>query len=443
MLGWLDKAMRALAAGASNRPDPRELHAQATAARASGRSRDAIELLQQAIAVDGRIAALHFSLGTALGDVDRLDEAAEAFHRALALEPAYAAARNELGCVLENLGDRAGALREFERAIAIDPEQVDAHCNRALALLGLGDYARGWPEYEWRWRRPELQVIRGMFSRDWWRGEEIRGRTILLFAEQGFGDAIQFVRYAPLVAARGARVALDCHPPLKDLLRGMPCVAEVLNDDAEIAGYELCAPLMSLPGLLKTTIDSIPGDVPYLAAPVAAARRWRERLAQNPARVRVGFVWASSPSMGYAWRKSVPVEAFGPFAGVEGVTLYSLQAGLPADQAARRPPGFPFVDCSEELVDFSETAGLIANLDLVISVDTAVAHLAGALGKPVWTLLRRSTDWRWGATGDATPWYPTMRLFRQAKEGVWSDVIAQAAGALGGFVSATLRVPAP
>jgi tetratricopeptide (TPR) repeat protein len=323
---------------------------------------------------------------------------------------------------LQSHGDRAGALVALDDALKADPDSVEAHCNRALLLLATGDYPRGWQEFEWRWRRSELQTIRDLFAREWWSGGSLAGRTILLFAEQGYGDAIQFARYAPLVARMGARVVLDCHPPLQALFRNVEGVSAVLASDAEIADYELCAPLMSLPRLLGTSLATIPADIPYLRAAPEAASRWRERM--GGAGVRVGLVWASNPSTGHAWQKSLPPEALAPLTRVRGTTFYSLQTDL-APLSAAEACGFPVVDLSAELGDFSATAALIANLDLVISVDTAVAHLAGAMGKAVWTLLPQVADWRWEADARRSPWYPSMRLFRQRREGDWESVVEE------------------
>jgi len=362
----------------------------------------------------------------------RHEEAAAACRELIALNPLDVRAHEVLGCALASLGDAAGAATAFGSALRIDPAFVHAHCNRGLSLLSLGDYAGGWEEFEWRWKRPELQTLRNMFPGSWWDGSDLSGRTILLFAEQGFGDAIQFVRYASIVSKAGARVVVDCHPPLKALLRQVRGVTHVLEDDAEIPRYKLYCPLMSLPRLLATRPDSIPADVPYITPTKDCVDHWRGKVAPAGETMRIGLVWASNPATGYAWHKSVPLELFAPLGSIDGLRLYSLQTGLPAEHVAQLPPGLQLIDLSDGLRDFSDTAGFISNLDLVISVDTAVAHLAAAMGKTTWTLLPKVADWRWGAQGDATLWYPTMRLFRQQIAGDWSGVIAR--------VGAQLRV---
>lgn len=407
--------------------------------RLQDRSSEAIEWLQRAIAAQESMTAPHFSLGCALQSEERHEEAAAMYRQAIALDPTHSEAREHLGYALALLGDRSGALMAFDGALRIKPESANAHVNRGLVLLSIGDYGRGWEEFEWRWRRPELQTIRKMFPQLWWDGSDLSGKTILLFAEQGFGDAIQFVRYVPIISRAGARVIVDCHPPLKDLFRLTAGVAQVLEDDADIARHELCRPLMSVPRLLGTTLDSIPAEVPYLKPSAHHVEKWREKVLPSSGTLRVGLVWASNPSTGYAWHKSVSPDAFAVLGGIAGVSFYSLQTGLASGQSVHLPRSLHIVDLTEELRDFSDTAGLISNLDLVISVDTAVAHLAGALGKPVWTLLPRNADWRWGIEGERSPWYPTMRLFRQPAGGDWNGVVAQVAVALRAFANPTQR----
>jgi tetratricopeptide (TPR) repeat protein len=386
-------------------------------------------------AAAGMDASRLLSLGRTLWSEERIEEAAAALRRAVSLDPALAQAHELLGCALAQLGDRVGAIAAFDNALRIDPEFVSAHCNRGIELLSLGDYARGWQEFEWRWKRPEYQTIRKMFSQTWWDGSDLHGRTILLFAEQGLGDAMQFIRFAPLVARAGARVVVDCHPPLRALFRQAPGVAQVLESDAEIARYDLCSPLMSLPRLLGTTLDTVPAEIPYLAPSADCARRWQEKMVSTAKKIRVGLVWECNPEAGYAWRRSLPLDLFAPLAKIAGVTVFSLQVGFPSGKAAELVPGLDLVDLTEGLHDFSDTAGLVSNLDLVISVDTSVAHLAGALGKPIWVLLPQDSDWRWGVEGEGSPWYPTMRLFRQRIEGDWSEVIERLEAALREFAA--------
>jgi hypothetical protein len=371
-------------------------------------------------------AAVALRRGVALHETGRLRDAADAYRRALALDGALPGAREFLGRALASAGDYAAALPELEAAIRENPRSVHAHCVRGFALLATGDYLGGWAEYEWRWAHPDMQTIRNMFRQEWWNGSDLRGRTLLLFTEQGFGDAIQFIRFAPLLAATtGARIAVDCQPALRNLFAGVAGVAEVLQNDADIPRYDLCFPLMSAPRLLRITAQDVPRNVPYLRAPAEQTARWRSATA-SAGGLRVGLVWASNPAVIYASHKSVPAEALAPLGEVQGVSFFSLQK----DASGEVPPGLQLIDLTAGLGDFSDTAGLIANLDLVISVDTSVAHLAGAMGKPTWTLLRRVPDWRWQGRGEQSLWYPTMRLFRQQREGDWNGVVQQVARAL-------------
>lgn len=371
-----------------------------------------------------KTAAEALQAGLALHNQGRFAEAAEAYRRALGLDAALPAAQELLGRALASAGEHAAAVSALDAAIRENPGSVQAHCTRGLALLAAGEYAAAWPEYEWRWHREDLQGIRRMFSQPWWKGEDIRGRTLLVFAEQGFGDALQFVRFVPpLAAATGARIALDCHPPLKALFSRVAGVAQVLAGDDEIPRYDLCFPLMSVPGALRTTRDTLPREVPYLAASPEHAARWRETLAHSRG-FKVGLAWSSDPGAANASAKSIPLPLLAPLADIPGLSFHSVVPG--ALSGVSPAGGMRIADHSARLKDFSETAGLLANLDLVVTVDTAVAHLAAAMGKPTWVLLRRVPDWRW-QTGD---WYPDARLFRQAAEGDWPGVIASLAAAL-------------
>ncbi|MGH7345405.1 MAG: glycosyltransferase family 9 protein, partial [Candidatus Rokuibacteriota bacterium] len=253
--------------------------------------------------------------------------------------------------------------------------------------------------------------------------EDPSGRTILLCSEQGLGDTIQFARYASLVRERGARVVLGCPAPLQSLLGTVPGVAEVVADGAKLPPFDWQVPLMSLPRVFGTTVETIPGTTPYLTAGEADTELWRSKLAAGASTFKVGLAWAGHPQNRNDRRRSIPLRAFAPLAPVSGITFHSLQGGDAARQLDRAP--LPIVDHDAERYDFAGLAALVASLDLVISVDTAVAHLAGALDKPVWTLLPWAPDWRWLLGRDDSPWYPTMRLFRQPSAGDWAGVLAR------------------
>jgi hypothetical protein len=364
--------------------------------------------------------------GLALHNAARYADAAEAYRSALALDPRLPAAHELLGRALASAGDYAGALEALEAALRENPGSVNAHCTRALALLARGDYASAWPEYDWRWHREDMQTIRKLFSAPWWKGEDLRGKTLLLFAEQGFGDALQFARFVPAFAqATGARIVLDCHPPLKALLARVAGVAAVLESDDDIPRYKPCFPLMSVPGALRVTRESLPRE-PYLSASPEHVARWRDTLAHSRG-IKVGLAWSSDPGATNASAKSVPLPLLAPLADIPGLSLHNL---VPGALSGRAPAGgMKIADHSARLKDFSETAGLVAHLDLVLTVDTAVAHLAAGMGKPTWVLLRRVPDWRW----ESDDWYPGARRFRQPAEGDWQGVLASVAAALRDF----------
>jgi hypothetical protein len=263
-----------------------------------------------------------------------------------------------------------------------------------------------------------------------WQGEALGGRTILLDAEQGFGDAIQFLRYAPLVAERGGRVVVRCAPELATLFASTEGVAAVVRRGEALPAFDAVCPLPSLPRVFGTTLENVPARVPYLVPDPGKAAHWRDRLAGIPGECKVGLVWASQSSHRTAGAKSISLAALAPIGEVPGARFYSLQKGEAAREAQRPPAGMRITDLAGELRDFSDTAAVLAALDLVISVDTAVAHLAGAMARPTWTLLKFAPDWRWLLGREDCPWYPTMRLFRQAKRDDWQAPVAGLADAL-------------
>jgi tetratricopeptide (TPR) repeat protein len=365
-------------------------------------------------------------MGDALQALGRPQEALSCYEQALSLRPGYYEAVNNRGNALQSLNRHQEALASYEQARAMRPHDPEAQWNEGLALLALGELQRGWQKYEWRWQHRKLALPPRGEPATLWNGEpDIAGRTMLLYPEQGFGDAIQFVRYASRVAALGARVHLACHESLAELFGTVPGVARVLGADAESVPFDLHAPLMSLPLAFDTALETIPADVPYLAAAPAEAQEWRQRLVRLPGRRRVGLAWSGNPAFAGARAKACPVEQLLPLLGAADTAWVSLQTGAAAaDIRALVGVGRTLVDCSEHLTSFARTAAVIESLDLVITIDTAVAHLAGALGKPVWVLLPFSADWRWLVGRADSPWYPTARLFRQPRIGDWAAVIA-------------------
>jgi len=364
--------------------------------------------------------------GNVLQETGRLAEALAAYDRAVAIRPDHAEAYCNRGGALQALNRHREAIASYERALALRPDYADAHWNESLAQLCLGDLPAGFAGFEWRWRTSDAKP--GKFSQPPWLGEEtLQGKTILLHAEQGVGDCLQFVRYVPLVRARGAKVVLAVHRELKALLSGM--ADEVLAEDETLPPFDLRCPLLSLPLAFRTTLATIPAAIPYLRVEAARAAHWTARL-PNSGSPRVGLVWSGNPAHKNDQHRSILFARLAPLLALADIQYVSLQKDLrPADAEPLRSSSV--IDLAGELDDFADTAAAMVNLDLVISVDTAVAHLAGAIGKPVWILLPFSPDWRWLLDRRDSPWYPTARLFRQPHIGDWTSVIAEVAAELG------------
>lgn len=407
------------------RPDFAELHNnRGNALRHLGRFSDALASLERAIALKPGYPEAHANRSLVNLRLNRPAEALADCDRAISLKPDYSYAWVNRGNALQDLGRYDDAIASFDRAIALDPELADAHWNKALMHLTLGTFEAGWSGYEWRWRRQSGPERRD-FAQPVWRGEPLEGKTILLHAEQGFGDTIQFVRYVPLVAARGGRVVVEVPDSLKPLVASMSgAVVAVVGRSESLPPFDVHCPLMSLPLAFGTTLATIPAAVPYLRAPPERLEIWRTRLPPQPG-LRVGLVWSGKPTHRNDHNRSLAFERLAPVFAVEGVRFVSLQreyraADLPALDAC---PAVQRLD--EAFSEFADTAAAVEQLDLVISVDTAVAHLAGALGKRVWILLPAVPDWRWLLAREDSPWYPTARLFRQPQLGDWDSVIAR------------------
>ena len=393
-----------------------------------GRLDEAAAACRRAIALRPDLAEAHGTLGNVLRLQGRHAEAETALRRALALRPADAGAYNNLALVLDEQDRPHEALAVLDLGDALRPGDADTRHHRAMLLLRQGRFAEGWPEYEWRLRTRQAGGTGAPSAKSSWNGEPLRGRTILLTPEQGFGDTIQFSRYAPMVAAAGGRVLLGAPRPLVRLLRGLPGVAAVVAEGEAVPAHALECPLLSLPRAFGTTLETVPATVPYLAAPPEVQARWRERL-PDCGGFRVGLAWAGNPNQANDRRRSLPFEALAPLWAMEGVGWYSLQVGPRAADLAAAPAG-RIEDLAPELDDFAETAAAIARLDVVVTPDTAVAHLAGALGVPVLVMLSFAADWRWVRGQDRSPWYPGMRLVRQDVRRHWEPVVATIASML-------------
>jgi tetratricopeptide (TPR) repeat protein len=452
--------------------DPNYLPAQRLLAELLRERNDlagALASYERLFALDADNAITHNNFGLLLCKAKRFDEARESFARARALRPDDPAIRfNELTVLpndsglaeaidccrqaLEQNPDNANvhtnlsvslqfagrydeAVDYAERAIAIDPEHYQARFNLSLLLLLRSEFAPGWREYEYRWRLPE--VTKPNYRQPMWAGEDLEGRTILLQSEQGLGDTIQCLRYVPMVLARGGRVVLRVERVLVRLAASLAGNVVITPTNARVPEFDLWCPLLSLPRVFDTRVDSIPAPVPYLHARKAIAERWRRRLAGLPG-LKVGLVWAGSANHINDARRSVKLERLKPLFDIPGVTFVSLQVGPRSADLAALPSGAS-LDLSAELSDFAETAGAILNLDLVIAVDTSAAHLSGALGKPAWVMLPFSPDWRWLLGRDDNPWYPSLRLYRQRAPADWDGVIARVGTDLAALASETLR----
>jgi tetratricopeptide (TPR) repeat protein len=402
-----------------------------------GRLDDAIATWHRLLALAPNHAEAHAGLGNGLQQQGQVTAALAAYRQALAIKPSFPEAHYNLANTLQDDGQVGAALVHFRTAIELQPDYVEAHWNRSLALLVTGDLEAGWPEYEWRWRRRYSQRLVRPFSQPQWQGEALAGQRILLHAEQGLGDTLQFCRYAPLVAARGpAETVLEVPEPLLGVMvdsfggldiRIVPMDPNFPHIDS-LPPFDVQCPLLSLPLAFGTTLETIPAAVPYLRVNPAKAEAWRRRLAGDT-RPRVGLVWAGGvrahdpEAAATDRRRSIALAQLAPLADLDTVSWYSLQKGAPAAQAKAPPAGMALIDLMDEVRDFADTAALVAQLDLVISVDTSVAHLAAGLGKPVWLLSRFDGCWRWLLEGDDSPWYPGLRLYRQATPGAWPPVI--------------------
>jgi tetratricopeptide (TPR) repeat protein len=477
--GRLDEAAAGIRRAIDLRPDFPQAHYNLGIALAEqGMLNEAIACYQRAIDLQPQIPQMHNSLGYALAKQGMLDAAVACYHRAIALNPTYPEAHNNLGHALGQQGRLDGAIACYRRAIDLrqcyqearnnlgaalaeqrrldaavacyrgaidlDPSFAEAHFNLAIALLAQGDMAAGWQEYEWRWRMPEGIKACRIFAQPQWRGEPAAGRTLLIHAEQGFGDTLQFCRYGPLAAARGMRVIMQVPKPLVRALRLLPGVDLVVGPGEALPAFDLHCPMLSMPLAMGTTIETIPSAAAYLHADAVQVAAWRMRLAAldgpmgdslgdsmgvplGDSRPRIGLVWAGAARTGTALaavdrRRSLSADRLAPLLDLPGLHFFSLQKG---DAAATVHPRL--TDFMDEMGDFADTASLIANLDLIISVDTAVAHLAAALGKPVWLLDRFDACWRWLIGRRDSPWYPTLRLYRQPRPGDWAPVLAEVA----------------
>lgn len=390
----------------------------------------AIKEYRNAVNMEPNSAELHFNLGTALQKSGKYEDACVSFRSALELNPDHERASMNLGASLRSLGLLDEALLYLRRATVLAPDYADAQWNLALALLMSGDYINGWKAYEWRLKIPDIIIPK--FPQPFWDGSVRPDNTLLIYAEQGIGDTIQFIRYAATAREKVGRVILYCHAPLVKLLSEVNGVDHAVSAGARLPAFDLQLPLLSLPRVIGITADTITDKVPYLKADTGLINKWRSKII--PEKYKIGLVWAGNPKHLDDQNRSCKLSAFARLMKMPGVIFYSLQKRDPDAQTINRTESASLIDTGIELTDFADTAALISNMDLVISVDTAVAHLAGALGRRVWTLLPFAPDWRWMLDREDTPWYPTMRLFRQSRFGDWDGVLANVEQALKAYI---------
>jgi tetratricopeptide (TPR) repeat protein len=468
--GRSNEAVAAHRQAVALRPDrAAPLNNLANALQGIGQLDEAVAAYRRAIALEPDFPEPYSNLGNLLREMGKLDESIAVCRRAIALRPDYPEAHFNFSNALMEKGQLHESIAAGRQAMALRPDFPEAHRNLSLALLLEGDFRQGWEEYEWRSKCKDFRSRPWNFPQPQWDGSDLANRTILIHMEQGLGDAIQFARYVPLVAERGGKVIFACYPQLRRLLQGISGITTWLAPGEAIPPFDVHCPLLSLPRAFGTTLESIPAKVPYLSSEPTLSQSWQTRLAAVPSALKVGLVWAGNPSHKTDRNRSMKLADLAPVMRVSGVRFFSLQKGEAAMQAKTPPEGMELVDWTGELNDFADTAALIDNLDLVISVDTAVAHLAGAMGKPIWLMLPFAPDWRWmearegkaeggrrkvegedfdlsspapslfrlppsGFRLSSSPWYPTARLFRQPAAGDWERVIAEVADAFASLV---------
>lgn len=421
--GDLDRAERAYRAALAREPEhPLALHYLGVVHHQRGRHADALPLLERSASLVPREPEFHNNLGLVLAALDRNDEAVTAYGRALELKPVHSTAWNNLGLAQQAMNRLPEAIAAFRRAVAIAPAFAHAHWNLALALLAAGDYREGFDEYEWRLRLPELGARAPQLSIPRWQGGDLRGRTLLVTAEQGIGDALQFVRFVARLAERDVRVIVQARLELRALLATAPGVAGTVAADEPPPPCDAELPLLSLPHRLALGADDVGIPRRYLETDVVRRSTVRAAFAPDAPARRIGIAWAGASHHRNDRRRSMPLATLAPLFSLPQTRWHSLQKGAAARQVEEVPEAHGVI-ALDARSDFAGTAALVDALDAVVTVDTSIAHLAGALGKPVYVLLPFAADWRWGVAGDRTPWYPTARLFRQPAIGDWSSAI--------------------
>ena len=427
-LAEAEKIYAEILAAEPNQPDA--LHLSGVIALQSGRLEEAHQRIHKAIGVNPNVAEYYNNFGNVFVQQGKIGEAIAAFRKATILRPSYPKAFSNFGNALKKAGQFELATAAYQKAVALAPNYLEAKWNLGLLQLLQGDFAQGWAGFEQRLEIDEIRAGKRQFKEPRWNGEALNGKRILLHVEQGFGDTMQFARYASLVADRGGKVALEVPPELSRLFTGLRGVETIVARGELLPEFDIHCPLLSLPMVFGTTLATIPNSVPYLLAPNQLFEQWSHKFSAYGNRLKVGLAWAGNPRQRNDRNRSMQFDQLCELTNISGIDFFSLQVGPAAAQGATSKHFARVNDLTGELKDFADTAGLIQCLDLVVSVDTAVAHLAGALGKPVWVPLAFVPDWRWHLNRADSPWYPTMRLFRQAKPGDWSAPMREIAIAL-------------
>ncbi|MBT3305780.1 MAG: glycosyltransferase family protein [Alphaproteobacteria bacterium] len=403
------------------------LHLLGLIAFQSGILDKALALISQAIKFNPHYPEALNNMGNVLSEMGRLNDALLCFQEAIGQKPDYAMAFNHLGKTHQQLGQVDEALTGFEKAIALEPEAAEYHFNLGILYLLMGQFGEGWQEYGWRRRVTEFNHPQRPYGQPVWDGGNPDGKTIFFYPEQGLGDLFQFVRYLPQVAAQGGRVVLETPTQTARLLQNFDAADVLISSGASLENFDCHASLLDLPGILGATLETIPAPEHYISPDPELTRDWAGRLGASRD-FRIGLVWAGNAAHTNDANRSIDPGLLMPLMQIPGISMYSLQVGR--DGEAKTVFGDAVTDLASELKDFADTAAVIGNLDLVVSVDTSVAHLAGAMGRPVWTLLPFMPDWRWLLDREDSPWYPSMRLFRQHTIGDWDGVIKRLSAAI-------------
>lgn len=403
-----------------------------------GANFDAVLNYNAALSLDPNSGEIYNNRGAALAALEDYVGALRSYVRALELKPIFPQCLTNMGNVLKLVGKVSEARDTYKKAIEVDPNYIDAHVNRAFVELELGNFDIGWDEYEWRWKCGQIQPR--SFQIPVWNGEDLKDKKILIYGEQGLGDVIQFMRYATIIKEMGAYVILEVRPQLARLAATVPGVDKVVTNGDDLKEHvDFNIALLSIPRYVKMTLETIPNKIPYVSYPDFLSQVWKAKLARFT-NLKVGIVWAGSPrplqpaANAVDKRRSTNLSQWAPLEGLD-VTFISLQKEAMAEQAKTPPQGMTVVNWAHELDDLTDTAALVSNLDLVIAVDTAIVHLVGAMGKPVWLLSRHDNCWRWLGHRTDSPWYPTLRQFIQSSPGDWASVFEQVAAELKIFVA--------